>query len=141
MAAIYMWIEDEYILLTTTLYPVEVVDNLQIGITFSGGFMSPIPESIISATQDMEDGTYIQVRWFYFDGPYDSDLEATQDMGDGTYVQVRWFYYDGPYDSDLEATQAMADGTYVTKLVLADTPDEALQFALSINNTCSMDAV
>jgi len=141
MAAIYMWPVDDQILLTTTLYPVEVVDSLQVGLTFSGGFLDLIPGSDFQSTQLMQDGTYIQVRWFYEDGPYDSDLASTQGMEDGTYIQVRWFYEDGPYDSDLQSTQTLLDGTYVSKLIEADTPDEELQLALTINDTCSMDAI
>ena len=141
MAAIYMWPVDDQILLTTTLYPVEVNDSLEINVTLSGGFLELIPGSSLESTQTILDGTYTQVRWFYTDGIYDSDLESTQDMEDGTYVQVRWFYRDGPYDDNLESTQVMLDGTYISKLVAADTPDEKLQLALAINNNCSMDAI
>jgi len=141
MAAIYMWPVDDQILLTTTLYPVEVVDSLQLSVAISAGGMFEIASSEIEATFGVEDGTYIQLRWFYSDGPYDSDIEATFGTEDGTYIQLRWFYTDGPYDSDIEATFGMEDGTLVNKLVTADTPDEALQLSLAINNTCTMDAV
>ncbi len=141
MSAIYMWHSGTQIFLSTTPYPIEVVELLQLDVTFSGGILDLIPESDLQFTQDMQDGTYIQVRWFYEDGPYDSDLQFIQDMQDGTYIQVRWFYEDGPYDSDLQSTQLMLDGTYETKLVEADTPDEKLQLDIAINNTCSMDSV
>ncbi len=140
MAAIFVWLGSQTIL-TTTPYPIDVADNIQLAITFSGGFLDLIPESDLQSTQDMQDGTYIQVRWFYEDGPYDSDLQSTQDMQDGTYIQVRWFYEDGPYDSDLQSTQIMLDGTYETKLVIADSPDEKLQMAITINDTCTMDLI
>ena len=141
MAAIYMWPVDDQILLTTTLYPVEVVDSLQISVTMNLGDMFLLPHSEFQSTFGMEDGTYTQLRWFYSDGPYDSDLQSTFGMENGTYTQLRWFYEDGPYDSDLQSTFAMLDGTLINKLVIADTPDESLQLNVVINNTCSMELV
>ena len=141
MAAIYMWREGKSVIITTTPYPVVAKDSIEVTIELKGGFLSPIPGSALESTQLMQAGTYTQVRWFYEDGPYDSDLESTQVMLDGTYVQVRWFYEDGPYDSDLEATQTLLNGTLVNKLVEADSPDEELQLSLTINTNCSMDAV
>ena len=126
---------------SSKLYPVEAIDYLQLGITFSGGFLELIPNSNLQQTYALMDSVYVQVRWFYSDGPYDSDLQQTYTLEDSTYIQVRWFYTDGPYDSDLQQTYALLDGTYESKLVEADTPDEELQMALAINNTCTMDLI
>ena len=141
MAAIFMWREGQKIVITTTPYPVEATDSMETSFTFKQGSLDLIPGSELESTHDAQDGYYTQVRWFYEDGPYDSDLTSTHDAQDGVYVQVRWFYYDGPYDSYLQSTHSIHDGTLANKLVVADTPDEKLQLGLAINTNCSMDLV
>ena len=141
MAAIFCppWPKD--LELTTTLYPVVVVESFQMSASFTDGWMALIPVDFLEMTQAVISGTYIQKRWFISDGPYDDDLEMTQAVISGTYIQLRWFISDGPYYDFLEMTQAVISGTYVNKLIEADTPDESLQMGISINNTCTMDLI
>ena len=140
MAAIYMWFKDR-IILTTTLYPIEVADSLCFNITATGGVMELLPESEDTVNYTAIDGSYTQVRWFYSDGPYDSDDTLDYTAIDGTYIQTRWFFSDGPYDSDDTVSFTALDGTLINKLVTVDTPDESLQLDCVINNTCSMDLI
>ena len=114
MAAIYTppWPMAE--MFTTTLYPVVAVDSLGMNITVNNGAMILIPVSDIDNTFDALNGTLIQLRWFYFDGPYDGDIDNTFDA---------------------------LDGTLINKLVEADSPDEKLQLALRIEATSTMDLI
>jgi len=126
---------------TTTLYPVVAVDSLGMNITVNNGAMILIPVSDIDNTFDALNGTLIQLRWFYFDGPYDGDIDNTFDALNGTLIQLRWFYFDGPYDGDIDNTFDALDGTLINKLVEADSPDEKLQLALRIEATSTMDLI
>lgn len=140
MAAIYMWPVEDQIILTTTLYPVEVVEGLQFGISLDSGRMEPIPMDYLEYTQDIIGGSYIQKRWFYTDGPYIESLEYTQDIIGGSYIQKRWFYVDGPYEESVEYTQDVIGGTYIRKKIEADSTDESLQLSVTIG-TCSMGLI
>ena len=141
MAAIYQWFEENQTLLTTTLYPVETVEALQISGEVSGGALIAIPVEDIEGSADIVNMTYIQQRWFYEDGPYDDGIQGDADIVNMTYVQQRWFITDGPYDESIEGSADVVNITNVNKRVEADTPDESLQIGFEIANTSSMTAV
>ena len=141
MTAIYMWLEGGITYLTTTLYPVDVVDSLLIDITFSSGSMSLIPSDSVGTDHTVLDMTYVQQRWFYSDGPYADSTSTDHIVLDMTYVQQRWFYEAGPYDDSTSADHTVLDMTYIRLVVLVDTPDEKLQLNVSIKDTCSMDLI
>ena len=114
MAAIYMWPVDDQILLTTTLYPVDAVEKLEISCAPLSGWLAPIPSE---------------------------SLETAHSVIDMSYVQARWYLEDGPYEDELETAHTVLDMTYVRKKVEADSPDEGLQLAITIETTCTMDAI
>lgn len=141
MAAIYMWPVDNQVILTTTLYPVDVTEALQLSITFTDGDMFLIPFDDVTNSFGMgPDGTLEQLRWFLEDGPYDDEVTASFGMEDGTLEQLRWFFEDGPYDDEVTAGFGMGSLGYLDRLlVIGDTPDEALQISITINDTCTME--
>jgi hypothetical protein len=142
MAAIYMWFEPgEQVVLTTTLYPVDVDDSLAIEISMLGGTMNLLPHSEFSSDFEAQDGTYEQLRWFFFDGPYDSYFSSDFEVQDGTYEQLRWFFFDGPYDSYFSSDFEAQDGLLRNLLIWGDTPDEELQMAIVISATSTMDLI
>jgi hypothetical protein len=146
MAAIYCppWPKDVEV--TTTLYPIVVVDYMQVAASFNAGWMAQIPHDEIEASHDVQSASYIQARWWYTDGPYDDYTEASHDIQAGSYIQTRWWYLDGPYDDYTEATHDIQSGSYIRLIVRAKTgstgkPYERLQMVATINDTCTMDAV
>ena len=143
MAAIYMWPPKPgtTIVLTTTLYPVEVVDAIVFGVAVNAGSMQAISAEYLGLTNDVTAAAYVQARWFYTDGPYTDYLELTNDVISSTYVQERWFYVDGPYTENLEITNDVIQSTYVRVLVIVDTPDEKLQLSVAISPACVMEPV
>jgi hypothetical protein len=144
MAAIYMWPKDNYLILTTTLYPVDVTDSMVMSVEFTGGFMSPLPAAEVSGIFGPgPDGVLEQLRWFYSDGPYDNEVAGTFGPGDeGELIQLRWFYTDGPYDNEVSGTFGVGPAGDLRQLIIyGDTPDESLQLAVTVNDTCTMDAV
>jgi hypothetical protein len=141
MAAIYMWSGNSEIVLTTTLYPVDVSESVLVSGAVSHGYLIPVASDSLETTASVIDMTYIQTRWFFEDGPYDDSLETTYDVLDMTYIQTRWFFEDGPYDDLFETSYTVLDMTYIRIKVEADTPDEGIQLGIEIMDTCSMEAV
>lgn len=139
MAAIYMWPVDEQLLLTTTLYPIDVAENIICSISFSNGSMEPIPSENATLQAGELVGSYAQTRWFH---EYDAGTEAvTLEAGEltGSYTQTRWFH---EYDAGVEAVTLEAGeliGTYSRTKVWADSEDEELEFSVAISaSNCSM---
>jgi len=142
MAAIYMWPVDNQIILTTTLYPVEVVESIQLGAVIKDGSMWEIPFDEVATTHDLLSGSYTQLRWWYSDGPYQDDVSTTHDLLSGTYVQLRWWYTDGPYDDEVATTHDLISASHIRGLVIGDTPDEELQLGAAIYPAgCSMELI
>lgn len=144
MAAIYQWYTGHEIVVTTTPYPVEVVESLVFGITLSTGHMDLLPFTDVGANLGVgPDGSLTQIRWFYTDGPYNDEVTAEFGIGpDGTLIQLRWFYEDGPYDDEVVANFEAMGGTLIEiPIVEADTPDESLQLGITINDTSTMDLI
>jgi len=141
MAAIYTWYDDGIVYLTTTLYPVEVLEAMELNISITVGSMYLVPTDEIAFINDMDSTIYTQVRWFYEDGPYADEIAFINDMDSTSYVQTRWFYEDGPYTDEIGFTDDMFEIIVLLKGVLADTPDEELQLSIAIDATCSMDLI
>ena len=150
MAAIYMWPEDKYLLLTTTPYPVEMVERIVFGINVDAMSMKPIAQEHFSNDFSAgPDGSLIQKRWFWTDGPYFDEFASEFGVGpDGTLIQLRWFWEDGPYLDEFTNTFGVLDGTLIlTRIIVeADTgssgkPYEELQLNCRINDTCTMDLI
>jgi hypothetical protein len=96
MAAIYKPPWPKGIVLTTTLYPIEVVDSATFTSAFHSGYMIPVPSDYMAYSITLQSGSYTQLRWYLEDGPYDDYMEWSIALEGGTYTQLRWYYADGP---------------------------------------------
>jgi len=141
MAAIYQPKVWKDFWLTTTLYPVEVVESVVFGISITDGYMLPLVTEAVAGSADLVGGVWFQARWFYEDGPYDDAVQGSADLAGGVWFQARWFYEDGPYDDSVQGSADLLSGYLVNKLVEADSPDEMLQLGCTVQATCSMTAV
>ena len=142
MAAIYMWRGLNRLVLTTTLYPVEVADSLELSVSVSGGNMDQIPMDYLSTTHALISATYIQTRW-YFEHDEEDFLATTHDLVSATYIQKRW-YYTADEEDFLSTTHALIDASYIRRLVKVDTgssgkPYEELQLAIAIHTASRME--
>ena len=131
---------------TTTPYPVEVFDKIELTISFDDGYMGELPHSEATIDFGSTGGSWSQERWFSSDGPYDSDGTIDFDSPGGRWLQVRWFYEDGPYDSNATIGFGAVDGLWKNKLVVADTgstnkPYEELQLNIAISPDCAMELI
>ena len=141
MAAIYDFEWTLELHFTTTLYPVVVIESVTVSCSAVGGWLALTPSDSMETTHTVLDMTYVQTRWFMEDGPYEDSWETSHTVIDMTYIQTRWFLEDGPYDDSWETTHIVLDMTYIRVKVEADTPDESVQMAIAIMNTCTMSAV
>lgn len=132
MAAIYMWPIEYKLLLTTTLYPVEVQESISFSAGTAVSYMKEIQQDYYTQGNfSVQNGSYTQLRWFYYDGPYDDAYtQGNFAVLDGSYTQLRWFLTDGPYDDAYtQGNFSVQDGTLINKLVEADSPDEEIQMS------------
>jgi hypothetical protein len=141
MAAIYMWPLDNQIVLTTTLYPVDVTDSLKFSASFSSGRMLPIPVDHINVAHDVIEATYEQKRWWWEDGPYLDDFNVAHDVIEATFIQKRWWWEDGPYLDQLNVSHDVIEITMINKGVDVETSIEKMKIFARIDTTSTMDAV
>ena len=142
MAAIYMWRGLNQLVLTTTLYPVDILDRLEYSMDIQPGRMDVIPFDNVTVSKiEFGDGTYIQKRWFYEHDLGFDNFSSFLLFGDGTYVQKRWFFEETIGPDNFSSFLLFGDGTYSRKKVEGDTPDQLLQLNADISQTSSMTAV
>jgi len=142
MAAIYMWFSDEEtIVLTTTLYPVDVSDGLVFSATVSGGQMGEIWGDFNTAAIGPVSASYIQKRWYLFDDAGEDFNTAAIGPVSASYIQKRWYLFDDAGEDFNTAAIGPVSGSNRYLLVEGDTPDESLQISITINDTCTMDLI
>ena len=128
MAAIYQWEHLDLQVLTTTLYPIEVVEGLAFSLSFQLGYMRQIPDDHMIVFGDAVSGTVVQV--LLTTGPYDDHVILEADMLLGSVVQV--LLETGPYDDHMIVEADMLSGLVKNGLVKVFMPDEGLIFALEL---------
>jgi hypothetical protein len=133
--------EISLILHSTTLYPVDAGDSVELGGVLSYGHMMEMPIDEVAMGYSMHDGTYEQVIWYIDYGPDIDEVEMGFDMQGSTYEQVIWYIDYGPDTDEVEMGFDLVDGTLINKLVEADSPDESLQLGCAIDSSSSMTPV
>lgn len=135
MAAIYMWIESGIQLLTTTLYPVEVEDSVQLAGDIEPGVMWLNPSSDVNLDAPSF-GVNLYNTLLTSTGTEDTLTFVEPSMGVTLYVAL----LDATVDVDtFYFAQPTMLATLVDKLVTVDTPDEKLQLNCDVvPGNCSM---
>ena len=139
MAAIYQWYVDRALVLTTTLYPIEVVDALQLGGQLgNGNNMLRIPNDMLDFTEQV-----LTVSWRQLlkeQGPNYESLDFTEEV-----LTVSWrqlLKEQGPNYEALDFTEEVLTLSLRLALVVGDTPDEGMLFACELSTVdCSMTPV
>lgn len=138
MAAIYMWFDNEQMVLTTTLYPVEVQDFVRVSADISLGYMTLVPSEYHQHSGDV---TGISMPVLLISGT--APDEYHQHSGDVTSIQLPTILISGTAPDEYH--QHSGDVTsieLVLKLVIADTPDEEVRVFCDVYpSSCSMTAV
>ena len=130
MAAIYQWFETNIQELTTTLYPIEVVEGMQFSVEMTEGSMRQASFDHMSVGHDAVSGTLVQV--YQEDGPYDDHMMMDHDAVSGVLVQV--YLSDGPYDDHMSVSHDAVSGVLANGLIYALMPDEGMMFGLSLTD-------
>jgi hypothetical protein len=114
--------------LTTTLYPAESLDAMELSISLIAGHMLPIPEEAIDFTFAALDGSITQT--LISTGPHDEAADFAFAALDGSITEV--LLTTGPHDEAADFTFAALDGDIENKLVEALMPDEAMDISISL---------
>lgn len=139
MAAIYQWFVQNVQVLTTTLYPIEVLDAIQMSCQLGPG---PALRSV--PTDDFDTSTsFISMgikQLLKTTGPYDNEYDSTTSF---VSMEIRQLLkITGPYDDIYDSITTMVSVSLSEVLVTIDTPDEALEFAFELETiNCSMTPV
>jgi hypothetical protein len=124
--------------LTSTLYPLEMEEALDIGIALGDASMSPIPEDSMEFGMTFLSGTLSQV--LLETGPYEDEMQFGVSFLSGTLTQL--LLETGPYDDAMNFGVTFLSGELVFKLIESYAPDEALQLGIALDEAaCSMTPV
>mgnify|MGYP000058708441 CR=1 FL=1 len=140
MAAIYQWFEGGilYQTWTTTLYPIEAIEALQISFDLSDGSMRPVLNEHIDVSVEFISGSKIQT--LLTTGPYEEAVDVGVEFISGTKEVT--LLTTGPYEEAVDVGVEFISGTKVSKLVVAFAPDEELQIDFDLDpSNCSMTPV
>jgi hypothetical protein len=116
------------LVLTTTLYPIELTDGLDFSVALQGGLLVTWPLDDLDVSFSVVGGN-MQLGLLDY-GPDNDDLDVLFSVVGGN-MQVILLTY-GPDNDDLDVTFSVVDGNMEPKLVTIDTPDEGLEFGLSL---------
>lgn len=135
MAAIYMWFENDLVVLTTTLYPVEVTDYLQLTVDIADGRMDVVPQDEGDFSGALESVLLKQILNSY--GPDQDSADFSGGLGTVVLQQILNSY--GPDQDEADFSGGLVSVVLDLKLVIGDTPDEKLQLDCDIYPPgCSM---
>ena len=131
MAAIYMWFQRDVQVLTTTLYPLEVVDAVQFSFDIEDASMSLIPQDELGYSADLLGVTLTEILLTY--GPLQDQVYYGADLLAVSLNTILLTH--GPVNDELFISSDLLDVNLISLLVTVDTPDEKLQLDFDINAT------
>ena len=113
---------------TTTLYPVEVVDAMTMRLEISDGYLLQVPEEALDYTVGMWDGALTQIL---LTAPtQDEAFDYQLNMDSGSLVQI--LLTAPTQDEALDYGVNMSDGELIFRLVNGYHPDEGLLLGMSV---------
>lgn len=123
---------------TTTLYPIEVDDSVQLGADITYGEMSLVQGEDYDQSGALLGITLEQILIDY--GPDDQPYDQSGDLLGITLQQILIDY--GPDNQDYDQSSDLLAISIESKLVIVDTPDERLQVDCDLNPSgCSLTPV
>lgn len=139
MAAIYMWIDAEVMYLTTTLYPVEVIDALQLG-----GRLGTNPGMYLIPNEGVDNFEVFlsgELRQLLKSTPtYFEAIDNVEVFLSGELRQL--LKSTDVFPEALDNTETFLSGYLDLALVTVDSPDEALEFSCRLDTAnCSLTLI
>lgn len=126
MAAIYQWFVSYEQVFTTTLYPIEVVDSLEISAELTGGFVQDILQDHLDSVQDINDAEMTQIL---ISESVADTMYSLQDIFD---AEMQTILLDTSVDDSLDSIQSFSDAEMEAILIRALTPDDELQISCEL---------
>lgn len=130
MAAIYQWFVGDEVVYTTTLYPIDVTDGLQLyAATNPYGNLSIFPVDYTTTDANISD-VYLDV--VLLSGDTGEDYTTTDSSIPNIYIDL--LLQSGDTGEDYSTTDSSMIDIYIDELlVTCDTPDESLQLSCTVN--------
>ena len=134
---------EELQILTTTIYPLEASEALQLSIALSDeSYLQPIPEDAVDMDPAFFGATMFDV--LISTGPFDDAVDLNVNIDDSfqgaTMTQV--LISTGPFDDAVDLDHAFFGAIMEDKLVKVYAPDEALQLSIALDAAaCSLTPV
>jgi hypothetical protein len=136
MAAIYMWISDEEVIVTTTPYPIEVIEGMHMGAELVSIGMFVVPEDEYQWGADAVGGNIRDI--VISTGPHDDAYQWGADAVGGAIRDI--LLTAGPYDDAYQWGADAVGGNIRDAIVQSWMPDEGLHFGCTLQSI-SMSAV
>lgn len=136
MAAIYQWIVDDGVVVTTTLYPVESSDGVEFSVDLGLSILREIHNSDMSVTVNAIGGTLDTVLLSVNVGP--TDMSITTVPLDGELTTILNSRDAGP--TEMSVSTMPLDGILDTQLVTIQAPPRGAEFSITLG-TCTLDPV
>ena len=138
MAAIYQWYIDRAQVLTTTLYPVEVIDGMDLSCQVSYTHLASIPVDSFDMSSSVDSMILHTVLKLY--GPINESFDTTSLIDSMILKEVLKVHTATPEEFDLSSS---VDSVSMSEaLVTIDTPDEALEFSCALETAnCSLTPI
>ena len=128
MAAIYQWFVADLQIFTTKLYPLEVFEKMQIGVSLISGSLTSIPLEDWEMSISCWEGSILQA--VITTQTHSEDWEMVITTLDGS---IRIGLVTVPTkEEDWDMAISCLDGIVVPSIVQALMPDEGLQFGCSL---------
>lgn len=131
MAAIYQWFQRDVQVLTTTLYPLEVVDAVQFSFNLVSGSLQPVPQDSIYVSGNVIAASLNQILLSY--GTPEDNLDISANVIYAHLNQILLSY--GTPEDELDVSWALIEVLLISLLVTVDTPDEKLQLDFDVNTS------
>lgn len=130
MAAIYQWFVGDEVVYTTTLYPIDVTDGLQLyAATNPYGNLTIFPVDNTTTDSSVTD-IYIEV--LLLTSNVEDDYTTTDSSVTNIYIDL--LLQTGDVGDDSTTTDSSVTQIYIDELlVTCDTPDESLQLSCTVN--------
>lgn len=137
MAAIYMWRQGEVLVITTTPYPIDYTESLEISVSPVSGDLFAIPQDYFDTGIALVSGELNLIRFDQFVDEEGFDTGLALVSGQLNIIRFDVFAEEEAFDTGI----SLISGTLIGKVVEGDTPDESLEVSCTIESDCSMTAV
>jgi hypothetical protein len=141
MAAIYQWIVDDDVYITSTPYPIVDIEYADISVAFFTGDMGPLPTEIYTF-EDISLESGLLAKILFDTGPTEEDYEVENiQLVSGSLISAL-ISLDPEDEIYTFETIVMLDGSMEKKLIVVESPDEQIDIAAApIASDCSMTPV